>query len=106
MIDYKLIGLRLKMSREKVNMTQESVAEQSDITVVYLSKIENGRVRPTLEILNTICSVVNCDLGSLFLNVSTESQNYQNEEIVELFRKCSPSVKPIAIDLLRKLSEL
>lgn len=106
MVDYKLIGQRLKACRKQSGLTQECVAEMSDITPVYLSKIENGRVKPTLEVYATICSVLQCELGSIFSNATPESGNYQNERIVELFHACAPRVKPIALELLEKLSDI
>lgn len=106
MVDYKLIGQRIKAARERSGQTQEAVSEKADITVVYLSKIENGKVRPTLDTLNAICTVIACDLGSLFINSTSESSDYQNEKVIQLFRSCSPSVKPIALDLLESLSKL
>ena len=106
MLDYRIIGERLKIKRKSSGLTQEEVAELADITVVYLSKIENGHVRPTLDLLCQICEIVGLDLGDLFGSVSTNSAEYQNEKIVQLFNACSPSVKPIALELLAKLSEL
>lgn len=106
MLDYRIIGERLKLKRKSSGLTQEEVAELVNITVVYLSKIENGHVRPTLDLLCQICDIVGLDLGDLFSSVSTNSAAYQNEKVVQLFNACSPAVKPIALDLLAKLSEL
>ena len=106
MLDYRIIGERLKKKRKSSGLTQEEVAELVDITVVYLSKIENGHVRPTLDLLCQVSEIVGIDLGDLFSNVSTNSAAYQNEKVVQLFNACSPTVKPIALDLLAKLSEL
>lgn len=49
MIDYATIGKRIQTKRQERNITQEKLAEQVGISVVYLSKIENGRVYPTLK---------------------------------------------------------
>ena len=106
MVDYKVIGSRIKEQRIKNALTQEQLAELVDITTVYLSKIENGHVRPTIELLSTICSALKCDIGLLLLDSSPMSVNYQNEKVVQLFNACSPKVKPIAIELLEKLSML
>ena len=70
MVDYKVIGLRLKTYRQQAGLTQETVAERAGITVVYLSKIENGHVRPTIDLLQTVCEAVHCDLGSIFRDLS------------------------------------
>lgn len=106
MVDYKLIGSRIKKQRESRKMTQEQVAELVDITIVYLSKIENGKVRPTLDTLSAICSVLDCDLGEILLNVTSESSKYQNEYVIKIFNACSSHVKPIALNLLEQLSKL
>lgn len=106
MVDYKIIGSRIKKQREQLSLTQEIVAEKADITTVYLSKIENGKVHPTLDTLGAICSVINCDLGSLLLHSTSESNNYQTERIVQIFNSCAPNVKPIALSLLEQLSKL
>ena len=106
MVDYQLIGLRLKKQRKRNHMTQEVVAEKADITTVYLSKIENGKVHPTLDTLSTICHILDCDLGRILLDSSSESTSYQTEKVVQIFNACSPSVKPIALNLLEQLSKL
>ena len=106
MIDYKLIGARIKAAREKCRITQEALAEQADITAVYLSKIENGKVHPTLEVLATLCAILKCDPGELLGNTLPESADYRTDQITQLFSSLSPSVKPIAVDLLQKLSEI
>lgn len=105
-VDYKLIGSRLKSEREAKQLTQETVAERADITTVYLSKIENGKVHPTLNTLSAICTVIGCDLGTVLLNSASESKDYQSEKVVQLFHACSPEVKPIALELLKGLSKL
>lgn len=43
MIDYAAIGKRIQKKRQERSITQEKLAEQVGISVVYLSKIENGR---------------------------------------------------------------
>ena len=48
MIDYELIGSRLKEARKTAGLTQEELADQVFLSTVYLSRIENGKVFPTL----------------------------------------------------------
>lgn len=44
-LDYAAIGGRLQARRKELGITQEDAAERVGITVVYLSKIENGRCK-------------------------------------------------------------
>ena len=106
MVDYKLIGSRIKETRIRAQLTQEYVSEQAGITTVYLSKIENGKVHPTIDTLSSICDVINCDLGRILLDTASESNNYQSETVVRLFHSCSSDVKPIVIKLLEQLAKI
>lgn len=106
MVDYKAIGQRIKNYRKAAKKTQETVAEYAGITAVYLSKIENGHVHPTIDLLYDICSIVGCDIGDIFQDVSPSSKNYQCGRIMDLFNSCKPEVKTIAINLLEQLTKL
>lgn len=105
-IDYQIIGQRLQDSRKAQNMTQEVLAEKVGITVVYLSKIENGRVRPTLELLDSLCATLGLDLSTLLSGVQIQEDSYANERVVALLRSCSPDIKEAALDILERLSQI
>ena len=106
MIDYTIIGKRIQTRRQEQNITQEKLAERVGISVVYLSKIENGRVYPTLETLSNICTELDTELSAILSNTEIARKDYANERVVELFNSCSIRVKPIALSLLEELSKL
>jgi len=60
-----LIGKRIQLSRQNKGITQEKLAERAGISVVYLSKIENGRVYPTLETLSNLCTELDTELSAI-----------------------------------------
>lgn len=105
-IDYKMIGRQLQDKRKAKDMTQEVLAEKVGITVVYLSKVENGRVRPTLELLDALCDVLGMTLSSLLTGVQVQEDSYANERVVALLRSCSPDVKEAALDILERLARI
>lgn len=105
-IDYYMIGKRLKERRIAAHLTQEKVAESSNISTVYLSKIENGKVTPTLDTLGAICSVIHTDLGAVITGCQYSQQGYGNDAVLELFQSLSPDVKPVALKVLQELSTL
>lgn len=106
MVDYKLLGQKIQNTRKAQGITQEYLAEKVDITSVHLSRIENGRGKPTIDLCAAICTVLNCELSSLFSDVTTDSPNYQSEKVVELFRACSPKMKPRVLNILKELAEM
>ena len=105
-IDYKLIGDRIKTLRLKRGLTQDQLAEMVDITTIYLSRIENGHAKPTLDIYALLCDKLQCDLGHIFCAASTESPNYQCDKVLELFQSCALHVKPIALSILEQLIKI
>ena len=106
MIDYCMIGKRIQTQRQQKKITQEKLAEQVGISVVYLSKIENGRVYPTLETLSNICTELDIELAEILTNTEIARRDYANDRVLELFNSCSMRVKPIALALLENLSKL
>ena len=106
MIDYTIIGKRIQTRRQEQNITQEKLAERVGISVVYLSKIENGRVYPTLETLSNICTELDTELSAILSNTEIARKDYANERVLELVNSCSIRVKPIALSLLEELSKL
>ena len=105
-LDYAAIGCRLQARRKELGITQEDAAERVGITVVYLSKIENGRVHPTLDLLDRLCCVLEYDLARAFTGVQTTSPDYGQEQVLRLFNACAPRVKPIVLHLLEQLATL
>lgn len=47
----KLLGATIKKIREEKGLTQEDLADASEVNVSYLAKIENGYVNTTVRIL-------------------------------------------------------
>ncbi len=57
-IDYRAIGKRIRCARLEAGLTQESLSEMVDITPVYLSCIERGRARASLEVVVNIAGAL------------------------------------------------
>lgn len=87
-------------------LTQEQTAEAANITAIYLSKIENGRVMPTLKTLCELCSVLGLDIGAVLSGCQPQQSNYENDMVTSLFNACSPQIKPVALKILKALSEI
>ena len=87
-LDYAAIGGRLQARRKELGITQEDAAERVGITVVYLSKIENGRVYPTLETLSNICTELDVELAEVLSNTEMERKDYANDPTTVRSRCC------------------
>ena len=105
-IDYGMIGQRLQVRRIDHKLTQEVLAEKAGITVVYLSKVENGRVHPTLELLDTLCGILDLDLSMLLSGAQTALPSYGNERLNQRFAGLSSQSKQVALNILEELAKL
>lgn len=65
---YRAIGTNIKHYREKANLTQVQLAEQAQISISYLSKIEASGCNKSLSIsvLNQIANVLNVEITEFF----------------------------------------
>jgi transcriptional regulator with XRE-family HTH domain len=54
----KAFGDRIKVAREKLELTQAEVAEQAGMTVNYYAMIERGEVNPSFEKIKSIAGVL------------------------------------------------
>lgn len=68
---YCVIGSNIKYYREQARLTQVQLAEQSQISISYLSKIEAAGCNKSLSIsaLNQIANVLNVDISEFFKEV-------------------------------------
>lgn len=105
-IDYSAIGHRIQTRRKAIGLTQELLAERVNITVVYLSKVENGRVHPTLELLDRLAAELQMELAAVLTGVQLESTAYGNEHVLRLYSSFSPAVKQVAMGILEQLRAL
>ena len=68
---YTVIGLNIKYYREQANLTQIQLAEQAQISISYLSKIEAAGCNKSMSIyvLNQIANVLGVDISEFFKGV-------------------------------------
>ncbi len=53
------IGKKFKETRERKNLSQEEVADGSEISTTYYAGIERGEENPTISVVEHICNSLN-----------------------------------------------
>lgn len=97
---YIEMGNRIKLRRKELRLKQSELAEKLDISNNHLSSIENGREKPSLDILLCICEELRVTPDYLLLG-SIHSNNVP-QDILDGLRLCSEE----DIELTRKFIEL
>ena len=74
--DYSLIGKRLAAIRKDKKLTQEKLAELTDLANNYISNIENSRSIPSLETLVKLCNALEITPNDLLIGAVKTAPNY------------------------------
>lgn len=104
-VDYALIGNRIKQARKNRNMTQEKLAERLDVSIGYVSQLERGITKISLDLLAAVSNILDCDISYFVGGANYLSERYLEEELVREFPKLSARDKKLVlqmIDLLKK----
>lgn len=104
-LDYNVIGQRIKQARLAKNMTQEDLAEQIDISVAFLSRVERGNSHINLKRLNQLCGLLDTTEGYILNGASSNSENYLDQEFAELLKGCSPEKQRLIYNIAKTIAE-
>lgn len=85
-MDYKKLGQRIREYRIKINMTQEALAEAASVSAVYISQIETGNRKPSLETVFKISIILNVSMDYLIKDSVIESSNGRMDELIALLK--------------------
>lgn len=104
-LDYNVIGQRIKNARLAKNMTQEDLAEQLDISIAFLSRVERGNSHINLRRLNQICRLLDISEGYVLNGASSNSENYLTQEFSELLESCTPEKQRLIYNVAKVIAE-
>lgn len=104
-LDYNIIGERLKKARIDKNMTQEKLAEQIDVSVAFLSRVERGTSHINLKRLTQICEILGVSEGSILNGVSGNSDNYLASEFNNILNSVSSDKQKLIYKIAKVISE-
>ena len=89
--DYSVIGRRIKKTRIKNKLKQETLAEKKDVSVAYLSRVERGNAQINLKRLTQVAEILGVSPGYLLTGSNIKSKDYMKDDFIELLGKCTPS---------------
>ena len=101
MIDYKLIGERIKNARLKKSFTQEDLAEKLGISTAFLSRIERGNSQINLKRLVELCTILDINPGYIINGTDKNSKSYLNKEFEKLIENCPKDKLRMLYDIIK-----
>lgn len=103
-VDYRLIGQRIQQQRKRKKKTQEQLAEQLSVTIGYVSQIERGVTKASLELLMKISYLLETDIYFLLTGSYHEESSYLNHELEERYSQLNDSQKRMLLEFMELLS--
>lgn len=98
----KRFGQSVRKHRQRLALTQEALAERSDLSVDAIRRIEAGRFSPTLETLRKLSGGLEASLPTLFQAMGDERPDHIAEICDYLARRSGRELK-IAWKVLRAM---
>lgn len=104
-IDYKIIGERIKKVRRERGLTQEELSEKMDISIAFLSRVENGTSKLNLKRIFEICNLLDTTPGELLMGVSSEEKSYLSKELSDVLKKCDMEKQRLIYEIAKLVEE-
>ena len=101
-IDYKILGERIKTQRLSKGTTQEHFAEHMNVSVGYISQMERGITKISLERLASISEYLGCDMTLLLEGVNSDNDRYLTKDFDTLYHQLSSFDKKMLTLLLKE----
>lgn len=105
-IDYKLIGERIKKRRKTLGMTQDALAEHLNVSIGYVSQVERGITKISLDLLGAISTVLDCDIAGLITESAINSGEYMEAEIISELKKLDAKKKKYVFNIIKLTNDM
>lgn len=104
-LDYTIIGERLKKARTDKKLTQEKLAEQLDVSIAFLSRIERGNSHISLKRLTEVCDILDVSEGYILNGASSTSGNYLTSEFNEILNHATPEKQKLIYKVAKVIAD-
>ncbi len=102
------VGLQVKKQRKLAGLTQEKLAELTELSSTTISRLENGEQMVSVGTMLRIAQALQIKTGALFddFDFGTEKKRPDKDfEIVELLDKCSINQKVHIVKYVKLMME-
>ncbi len=102
-IDYKLIGKRIREERISQNLSQQTLAEISNISPTNISHIERGATKLSLPTLISIANALAVSADFLLCDSLIEAERIYIDEVNDLLSDCNLNELKLIIDIMKSI---
>lgn len=102
-LDFAKIGKKIKETRISRHLTQEYVANATDVNTSHISNIENNRVKVSLSTLVQICNALDTTVDYILADEYNQPSIVIEHEILKELQNCSPETQKQILKIIKAL---
>lgn len=105
MLNYEVIGKKIKDLRIEKGMNQKALADKLDVSIGYISQVESGDKCFNLQRLEELSDVLGKPVAYFIEGANSDDRKAMEEEIQFLLRRIKPEKFEMIIKMLNVISE-
>lgn len=102
-LDFAFIGQRIKEIRTEKKLTQEYLANVTDVNVSHISNIETNKVKVSLTLLVNICNALNTTLDYILENEYHSPESVTEKELFNVIETMPKEKKDTLLKIAKVL---
>ena len=99
--NYYALGQRIRTIRRKRGLTQQKLAEQIPCSATYMSYVENGNNRMSLDMFICVANELKVSADVLLFDSLENTVSVSNHEFAAVLSDCSEYETRILLDIVR-----
>lgn len=100
-INYKKIGEHIRRMRKSKNISQEKLAEYTDLSVTHISHIETASTKASLSSILKIANALDCTADDILYDNLKYAKVLFEKEIARELQDCSEYEIRVIFDLIK-----
>ena len=105
-VNFRLIGKRIREIRQDSEMSQMNLAEKAGLSVSYVSMVENGRRKASLDALLRIANILGVTVDELLIGNQFYNPSEYQTDMDLLLEDCSHYEKRIIYEMVKAVKTI
>ncbi len=77
------LGMRIRTLRKALNLTQQTLADKTDVSRIYIQALESNRRMPSMKLLSRLAEALEVEVQDLVKTADSPSGRLQLEEVFQ-----------------------
>lgn len=99
-MDKAALGQKIREARLKKGYTQQALAQEAGIGIMYLGEIERGIKMPSMRIFIKLIEALDISADYILRDELTSGESYIYDELTEKLKNLTPRQRKTAADIL------